>query len=99
MAAKIVAIIMKYTVEVEPAVGIVGSGPPDTYLTITVPDGGVTLGPGVADGPGIGVLEGPGVGVDCGVTVGVTLALQVFSATASPLIPQSFWAVTEHEYV
>lgn len=92
---------MKYTVEVEPAVGIVGSGAPDTYLTITVPDGGVTLGPGVADGPGVGVAEGPGVGVaeGAGVTVGVTLVLQVFSATASPLTPQSFWAVTEHEYV
>ena len=84
----------------EPADGIVGCGP---FCTITVPDGGVgvTLGPGVADGPGVGVAEGPVVGVADGacVTVGVTFDLQVFSATASPLTPQSFWAVTEHVYV
>ena len=86
-----VAMTMKYTVEDDPAVGIVGCGsPPDR--TITVPDCGVALGPGVADGPGPGVADGPGVAVTCGVTVGVTFDLQVFSPLAKLLTPQSFTA-------
>ena len=90
---------MKYTVDADPAVGIVGCGsPPD--CTITVPDGdvGVALGPGVAEGPGPGVADGPSVGVaeGCCATVGVTLLLQVFSPLAEPLTPHSFTALTEH---
>lgn len=70
-----VLITMKYTLDADPADGIVGSAPFDgaevTVLATNVPVGtGVSLGPGVADGPGPGVADGPGVAETLGVADG-----------------------------